>query len=183
MTTTKTTVGTYPPGTEWTFAGRSGGYIQTTELALYAEPDGSAMSDDYLPEGADAHVLWRRWVDQYAVTYHQRYPEKYRLGEVPIYWTVTTPAFGGVFEAAPHVPHGLSEDFLTHYTHPVHAETGQRLNWMRLPILDRAWNATAADKGGFIQETTGWKPSPLQPTMDFLRIGRAAGVYVPPLEA
>ncbi|MBC2868546.1 hypothetical protein H1R13_27335 [Streptomyces mexicanus] len=63
----------------------------------------------------------------------------------------------------------------------MHAETGERVNWMRLPVMDRGWNGTTADKGGFIQEATGWKPSPLQPTMDFIQIGRAAGLYVPDL--
>jgi hypothetical protein len=86
-----------------------------------------------------------------------------------------------VFEAAPFAPNVLSEDFLTHYTLPAHAKTGERLNWARLPVLDRGWNETTADKGGFIQEATGWKPSPLQPTMDYLAIGRAAGLYVPDL--
>lgn len=55
------------------------------------------------------------------------------------------------------------------------------MNWARLPVMDRGWNKTAADKGGFIQEATGWKPSALQPTMPYLAIGRAAGLYVPSL--
>ncbi|WP_202036272.1 hypothetical protein [Streptomyces mexicanus] len=179
MLSTKTTVQPYPPGTQWTFTTRRGTYTQDAELILCPEPDGSSMSDDYLPDEISAHELWRMWVDRYAVTYHQRYPEKYRVGEVPIFWTVTSGS--GVFEQAPHSAHGLSEDFLTHYTHPVHAETGERVNWMRLPVMDRGWNGTTADKGGFIQEATGWKPSPLQPTMDFIQIGRAAGLYVPDL--
>lgn len=178
---TKTTTQPYPPGTLWTFTTRRGNYPQTVELALYAEPDGSSMSDDYLPEEADALELWRLWADKYANAYHLEQPTRYRPGEVPIYWTVTQPTFTGIFEAAPHAPNVLDEDFLTHYTHPVHADTGERVNWLRLPVLDRGWNATAADKGGFIQEATGWKPSPLQPTMDVVQIGRAAGLYVPDL--
>ena len=181
MSITKTTVQPYPPGTKWTFTTRGHDYTPTKELVLYPEPDGSSMSDEFLPEEASATELWRMWVDRYAVTYHQRYPDKYRLGEVPIYWTITQPSFTGTFEAAPHAPNVLSENFLTHYTHPVHAETGEKLNWARLPVMDKAWNATAADKGGFIQEATGWTPSALQPTMNFLQIGRAAGVYVPDL--
>lgn len=181
MSSSKSTVQPYPPGTEWSFTTRRGSYTQTAELVLYPEPDGSAMSDDYLPEDTSALELWRKWTMQYAVTYHRRYPEKYRLGEVPIYWTITQPSFSGIFEAAPHAPNVMSEDFLTHYTHPVHTVTGERLNWLRLRVMDRAWNETAADKGGFIQEATGWKPSPLQPTMNFLHIGTAAGVYVPDL--
>lgn len=178
---TTNTVQSYPPGTQWTWTSPRSGHTWTEELVLYAEPDGSSMSDDYLPEEASAPELWRKWVDRYAVTYHQKEPGKYRLGEVPIFWTVTTPAFGGVFEAAPYAPNFLSENFLTHYTHPEHAKTGERLNWVRLPVMDRGWNGSRADKGGFIQEATGWKPSPLQPTMNYLEIGRAAGVYVPQL--
>lgn len=181
MPNTKTTVQPYPPGTQWTWTNPRSGHTWTEELVLYAEPDGSSMSDDFLPDEATAAELWRMWVDRYAVTYHQREPEKYRLGEVPIYWYVTLPSLRGVFEGAPYARNALSEHFLTHYTHPVDAETGEPLSFMRLPVLDRGWNATCVDKGGFIQEATGWKPSPLQPTMDFLAIGRAAGVYVPDL--
>lgn len=177
----KKTVQPYPAGTKWTWTSPRSGYTWTEELVLYPEPDGSSMSDDFLPEEASAQELWRMWVDRHAVTYHQRHPQKYRLGEVPIYWTITQPSFTGTFEAAPHAPNVLPENFLTHYTHPRQAETSEPVNWLRLPVMDRGWNETAADKGGFIQEATGWKPSPLQPTMDFLAIGAAAGVYVPSL--
>jgi hypothetical protein len=177
----KTTIQPYPAGTQWTWTSPRSSHTWTEELVLYAEPDGSSMSDDYLPEETSAEELWRMWVDRQAVTYHERYPDEYRLGEVPIFWTVTLPTFSGVFEAAPYSPNALSEDFLTHYTHPVDADTGEPLSFLRLPVLDRGWNKTAADKGGFIQEATGWKPSPLQPTMDFLVVGQAAGVYVPKL--
>lgn len=177
----KRTVQPYAAGTTWTWSSRRTGHTWTEPLVLIAEPDGSSMSDDYLPEEISAEELWRLWVDRYAVTYHREDPDNYRLGEVPIYWTVTLPTVTGVFEAAPHTPNVLSKDFLSHYTHPTHAQTGEPLNWARLPVLDRAWNDTASDKGGFIQEATGWKPSPLQSTMDFVHIGRAAGLYVPDL--
>ncbi|WP_229919816.1 hypothetical protein [Streptomyces minutiscleroticus] len=74
------------------------------------------------------------------------------------------------------------ENFLTHYRPSIDAATGEPINWLRLPVLDRGWNAATADKGGFIQEATGWKPAPLQPTMDVVQIGRAAGLYVPDLD-
>jgi hypothetical protein len=106
---------------------------------------------------------------------------------VPIYWAVTTPQVRGVFESAPHqsgvIWHGLDfkpEDFLTHYTDPLHAKTGESINWLRVPVLDRGWNERRADKSGFIQEATGWKPSPLQTAMDVRQIARASGVYVLP---
>ncbi|AGJ59507.1 MULTISPECIES: hypothetical protein [Streptomyces] len=64
----------------------------------------------------------------------------------------------------------------------MNTETGEQLNWLRLPVVDQGWHATADDRGGFIQQATGWKPSPLQPTMDVRQIGAAAGLYVPPLK-
>lgn len=194
MPPAKTTVQPYPPGTEWTFTTRRGSFTQTVELVLYAEPNYSSITNDYLPEEISATELWRIWVDKAANSAHEQWPQLYRPGEVTILWTVTQPSFTGIFEAAPHTrplppdPELVKlfgryeeENFLTHYTHPEHAETGERLNWLRLPVLDRGWNATTADKGGFIQEATGWKPSPLQPTMDVVQIGRAAGLYVPDL--
>jgi hypothetical protein len=198
-----TTVQPYPPGTQWTFSARRHNFTQTKELVLYPEPNGSAITDDYLAEEISAVALWRMWVDKYANYYHRRWPNQYRPGEVHIYWTVTEPKFTGTFEAAPHTLDtppdpdmarlfgGMvslfgeeaqeGENFLTHFTDPVNADTGERLNWLRLPVMDRAWNATASNKGGFIQEATGWKPSPLQPTMDVVRIAAAAGLYVPKL--
>jgi hypothetical protein len=37
------------------------------------------------------------------------------------------------------------------------------MNWFMLPVVDKLWNSERFDKGGFIQEATGWKPSILQP--------------------
>ncbi|MFD8916081.1 hypothetical protein [Streptomyces sp. NPDC059575] len=100
-------------------------------------------------------------------------------------WSVTTPTGSIIMKFARHVwgyqdpsthDDPYQQDFLTHYAHPTRAGTGERLNWLRLPVLDLEWNAKTADTGGFIQEATGWKPSPLQPTMDEEQIGRAAGL-------
>ncbi|MFJ9250352.1 hypothetical protein [Streptomyces sp. NPDC101776] len=188
------TVSTYSPGTKWTFSARSNGFEHTEELVLYAEPNGAAISDDYLPDEISAGELWRLWADKYANQYHQEWPSLYRQGEVLIDWTVAQPMLTGIFERAPYarttpaapelvklfgdVP---NEDFLTHYTHPVNADTGERLNWMRLPVLDQGWNETARHRAGFIQEATGWKPSALQQTMDVVQIAKVAGLYVPTL--
>lgn len=189
------TVSPYPPGTKWRFSSRASRYEHTEELVLYPEPDGVAMSDDFLPKEISASELWRLWADKFANYYHQKWPDLYRPGEVHVYWTVTQPSLTGIYEAA---PHGLTtppdpelvqlfgdmpdEDFLTHYTHPVHADTGERLNWMRLPVLDQGWSESARHKGGFIQEATGWKPSALQPTMDIVQIAKASGLHVPTLK-
>lgn len=193
MTPAKTTH-PYPSGTKWTIAGRRHDHVQTEELVLYAEPNYAAIADDYLPDEISAAELWRIWVDKVANKAHEQWPQVYRPGEVTILWSVTQPSFTGIFEAAPYaraLPQDSElvkmfgpyerEDFLTHYKTPVNAETGEPINWLRLPVLDRGWNETAAHKGGFIQEVTGWKPSPLQPTMDVVQIGQAAGLYVPDL--
>lgn len=173
----------YPAATRWTFRSRVSGYERTVPLALYWEPDGSPLSDDYTPDEADAHELWRMWVKRYGAKYHQERPELYKPWNVPIYWFVTSVGEGGVFEAAPHqdLPDDfpLREDFLTHFTDPVHATTEEPINWARVPVLDYGWNAKQADKSGFIQEATGWKPSPLQRVMDVRQVARAAGIYVP----
>ena len=187
-----TTTQPYPPGTRWTWTTRGHrGHTFSDELVLHWEPNGSPISDDYLPEEASALELWKRWMDEYADAAHRDWPTLYRPGEVPILWSVTTPSVVGVFEPAPHTvdrrgasnPYRLRENFLTHYTDPVHAETGEPLNWARLPVLDRGWSVEHVDKGGFVQEASGWKPSPLQEVMDVRQVGAAAGLYVPELVA
>jgi hypothetical protein len=181
----------YPPGTQWVFQPRGTSYTKTVELVLLPEVDGSAISDEYTADEISAHDLWNLWVNRYADYQHKNDPTNYDPGEVRIHWSVATPPGGdGVFELAPHSydtratrtsKYMPRDNFNTIYTLPVHAVTGEPLNWMRLPVVERGWNAARGDKGGFIQEVTGWKPSPLQPTMDVRQIGAAAGLYVPPL--
>ncbi|MFE9461680.1 hypothetical protein [Streptomyces californicus] len=172
----------YNPGYVWRFTSKSNHtapveYLE--KLALRFEVAQADLSDGYQPVDITPEALWAAWADTVANTYHQQHPDQFRPGEVPIYWTVDCPG-KGMIEPPPHLP-GYTEDFLTYYTHPVHAVTDERLNWLRLPVLDSQWNETITDRGGFIQQVTGWKPSPLQPTMDVRQIGAAAGLYVPPL--
>jgi len=190
-----TTMQPYPPGTRWTFSTRGHDFTQTQELALLYEVNGAGINDDYRPDEISAVELWRMWADQYAHHDYQKWPALFRPGEALIWWTVTRPDGAVISEWAPHtlttptdpelvklfgdVP---AENFLTHFTHPVHEDTGEHLNWLRLPVMDRGWNSAVANSGGFIQEATGWKPSALQPTMDFARVGAAAGLYVPDLK-
>lgn len=175
-----TTVQPYPANTRWKFSSRRSAYENTARLVLLWEPDCSAMSDDYTPEEISAEELWRKWVDRYSSKYHEQHPTEYKPGDVPIYWSVTSVP-NGTFESAPHqelpVDFTFREDFLTHYTDPVHERTGERINWLRVPVLDLAWNAKQANKGGFVQEATGWKPAPLQPVMNVRQVARAAGIY------
>jgi hypothetical protein len=166
----------YPAGTRWRFTSRVGGFEHTEELALHWEPNGSTMTDDYLPNEISAHDLWRKWVDKYADTENAA-PGR---GYVSILWVVTTPSRRRIQEFAPHQDWNgrwRPEDFSNHFTHPVHTQTGERLNWLRLPVLDLEWNTTCGTKGGFVQEVLGWKPAPLQRWMNVDQLAAAAGVY------
>jgi hypothetical protein len=48
----------------------------------------------------------------------------------------------------------------------VKALGGEEINWLRLPVVDKLWRADRGDPGGFIQEETGFKPSPFQSALD-----------------
>ncbi|MGW6842275.1 hypothetical protein [Streptomyces sp. NPDC054958] len=157
------TFSTYPASTAWTFRNRQGGPGRTTWLEMGWEVSGDPISDDFTPDEITAEDLWNRWLSEYGKTE----PAK-------IYWFILG---HGTFEAAPFAPHNpMDEDFLTHFTWPVHSETGEKLNFLRLPVRDKLWNDKRGDKGGFIQQRTGWKPSPLQPFCDAETIAKAAGV-------
>jgi hypothetical protein len=65
-------------------------------------------------------------------------------------------------------------DFLTYYSWPEDAN-GEPIMWTALPVADKLWREDDAAKGGFVQEATGWKPSPFQAVMDVGLIARAAG--------
>lgn len=178
-----TTVQPYPAGTVWDFQHRKTGYPHAFELALSWQPDYHHITDDFRPAQKGARALWDAWVAEVGGHLHNLDPQRYRPGDVRITWTVTTPSETGVAEYAPfsdarlHRPvHGPWEDFLTHFTWPTQAATGERLNWARLPVLDRGWNADRGDKGGFIQELLGWKPAPLQPVMNVYQLAQAAGL-------
>lgn len=81
-------------------------------------------------------------------------------------------------EAAPF--EGRAYDFLTYYSWP-EDDAGVPLRWTDLPVLDLVWNKRRDDHCGFIQEPTGWKPSPLQQTMDVAAIAAATGLPGPRL--
>jgi hypothetical protein len=48
----------------------------------------------------------------------------------------------GIFEAAPNDDHGY-KNFLTLFTPPVDAESGEPLNWWRLPVRNTRFPAFA----------------------------------------
>jgi hypothetical protein len=101
--------------------------------------------------------MWRR-----------QYPDD----SAAIHWSVVGEHIGSEF--APFVERAISnENFLTFYTWPVD-EAGNRLRWFDLPVLDKLWREGDTETGGFIQEFTGWKPSPFQQQMDVALIERIA---------
>ena len=144
-------------------------------LALYWEVEGDSISDAYSPEEITAEELWCVWASGLK-----------RPGKVRIHWFVCSPDTG-VFELAPfsyrhyykRFGELLKDDFLAFFTWPVNKKTGKQLNWLRLPVVDKLWKPGRADKGGFIYEATGWKPSPLQPFVDAVALARAARLGVP----
>jgi hypothetical protein len=162
--------------TRWTFKSLSSGHEFNAGLRLRWELSGDSITDDYLPSETDANELWDRWVGEYGQTV------------MPVHWFVETYEPGGQFEYAPPslLPQApdLGADheygFLAHYTWPESADTGERLRWTALPVVDKLWaKDSAASKGGFIQQVTGWKPSPLQSYADVKVLALAAGLTLP----
>lgn len=126
-------------------------------LIAHWEVNLSSMSDDYTPDEISAVDLFAKW-RPYAL---KSYPD----GRVPIYWFVESPG-QGKFESMPFqdwLADEKHQHFLSFYSWPVDVVTGERINWLQLPVRDFGWNSKRCDKGGFIQEATGWKPGILQP--------------------
>jgi hypothetical protein len=118
------------------------------------------ISDDYTPQEISTIDLLIQWAKEVQAEYPNNL--------IPIFWSVNAKGVKfATFEFMPaqykHLPGMLREDFLTFFTHPISAVTGEALNWLTVPVVDKYWNSEHADKGGFIQQATGWKPSALQP--------------------
>jgi hypothetical protein len=161
----------YDPDTRWTyeFRGtqyREGGKECTERLRLDYEIPYSRITDNYGPDERNADELLEEWLASVDVMQGE---DMSRLdlgpGWLYIRWGVTSPD-DNVAEHAPfQVVDPPPEDFLTHFTWPVNAETGEPINWLRVPVVDSFWRADRADNGGFLQEATGWKPAALQPVV------------------
>lgn len=125
-------------------------------LVAYWEVHLDPISDDYTPSEISAEELFNRWSDQVR--------GQFEKDLIPIYWSVLSPG-QAKYERMPlqFEHHSARENFLTYYSWPVDSKSGEPLNWLTIPVVDKHWNKKRADKGGFIQETTGWKPSVLQP--------------------
>ena len=139
-------------GEIWTWTNRRTDQRFEEPLTAYWEVHYDAMSDDHTPDEMDAVELLREWAAKVGKDYENNL--------VPIFWFVRSERMPFQFL---HCPETKEENFLTHFTWPVNKRTDDRLNWLVLPVVDKLWNKNRANKGGFIQETTGWKPSILQP--------------------
>lgn len=129
-------------------------------LEAYWEVALDPISDEYTPQEVDAFELFYMWERQVS--------ERYTQGLIPIYWFLEYKGANvSTFEGMPfqfeHISDSFHEDFLTFFSWPVNSITGEPLNWLTLPVVDKLWNPKISDKGGFIQQATGWKPSILQP--------------------
>lgn len=136
----------------WVFRSRESGVEWRTELRLYPELDGSSVVDEYHyldSEGQFEHYI------QYLKRHHMDW---LHANAVPIVWSVLG---AGIGESAPFLqaeprPAG---DFLTHFTWPVDATSGDYLDWYQLPVVN--------DRFPEFAKALAWTPSPMQPTCPF----------------
>lgn len=171
-------IGPYPSTAPWVWRSLRSDFGHKSALALYWELNGASITDDFYPDEKDAYDLWRRWV----AWLHEggSWDHERGYGWVRIYWYVDG---DNCFEFAPFQPpilrNGREEDFLTFFTWPQHEVTGEQINWARLPVTDLRWTPDQPDKGGFIQEATGWKPAYLQWSVYVPDIAAAGRLYWP----
>jgi hypothetical protein len=172
---------TYDAETVWRFTSRQSGVEKVGTLRLWWEVESDPITDDFLPEETGPRELWDAWIR--GVRERERYHHALGAPWVPIGWFVAGED-SATFEGAPFVEDMYPdlatrprEDFLTYFTPPEDANTGEQINWLRLPVAEKLWRPGQGDKGGFITEVSGWKPSPLQSAVD-LRIFEAAGLQI-----
>lgn len=132
----------------WVFRSLQSGVEKRADLYLYPELDCSAMVDE-------VHYLdGEGQFEEYVQFLERKYPQWLTSDAVPIVWSVVG---GKTYEAAPFTGDEPSwGDFLAHFTWPVHAQTGERLDWYRMPVVN--------DRFPEFAEALAWTPSPLQPT-------------------
>lgn len=133
---------------------------RTTELVLWWELDYDSITDDYLPGEADCFELFDEWERQLR--------RRGRGPDLPVWWFVIGP---NICEHAGGHGAGDAEGFTSHY-YLGDAAGNYQMEVDVLPVAAKRWTTdTLGDKGGFVQEATGWQPSPLQHSvsLDLLR--------------
>lgn len=158
----------------WVFEDRRDGTEVRSNLGLSWEVDLSAYSDDFDPAEIDAVELWSEWRRIYRDYAHPVLGE----GWFSILWSVED-GESHWSEFAPFANHDLMTEgigFFDRFTWPRDADTDEPLRWTELPVFDRRWSPGHADRGGFVQEATGWKPGLLQPYVHIPSLAKAAGL-------
>jgi predicted GIY-YIG superfamily endonuclease len=154
---------------QWTFRSLRSGYEFRKDLVLYPELDCSAMVDDVYELDGEGQL------EEYVQYLERRHPEWLAADAVPIVWSVHS-NWHGVFEAAPFAHSYIGMDFLTHFTWPEDAATGEPLDWYALPVVN--------DRFPEFAKALAWTPSPLQPTCPLASIVRSRnGQYAMPRAA
>lgn len=156
----------------WDFRIRSASGPEWRGVSLTLEwslPETAAVSDSNTQEDMSARQALSAWLERLD-----------GATAIPISWAVADRS-RGIHEKAPFCPPDANDpapqNFLTFYTWPVHTVTAQRLLFTQLPVADETWEqGLERGKAGFVQAATGWKPSPLQQTMDLQNILAAAGL-------
>jgi len=160
--------------TVWKFQQRRGGLECHAALEAYWEVHLDPISDDFTQEEISAVDLFSRWARQI------RKKSEDELIRISWFVNVEGPDVK-TFEYMPfqlrHWRTDNPEDFLSFFTWPTNVQTGDYLNWLELPVVDKLWRPSRANKGGFLQEATGWKPSILQPYVYLPSLEKAARPY------
>ena len=176
--------------TIWEWRSRSTGVVRRAPLYLHWKADGDEVSESCNPEEMDGPAVWRLWID--TLVANNRLETIAGPGWVRLYWyvrglrvgtfpTVPPDVAGGLFACTERSLMATHQAFLDYFTWPVHLVNRTPVNWLRLPVPDKYWNADRMSRGGFIQEATGWKPAPLQPFIHIPTMARCAGLYAPRL--
>ncbi len=141
---------------KWKFYNTHNNKELTSELIAYYQLQDDSITDGHTPEDITAYDLFSMWVN--------RIEEKCPNQLISISWGFyLSQSYENIPYQFPHEGYEETENFLKYFTWPVDNTTGKKLNWLSLPVADKQWNSKGADKGGFIQEITNWKPSILQP--------------------
>ncbi len=114
----------------WKWRHRQSGAHWEDELWAYWEVELDPISDDFTPQDISAQELLKRWV--------VRVRKKYPNGLVPIHWFVKSrQALDRMPFQFDHKAGAFPDNFLTHYTWPISSLTGEPLNWLTLPVVDK----------------------------------------------
>jgi predicted GIY-YIG superfamily endonuclease len=128
----------------------SSGYLKRKPLMLSYELSGDPISDDYLPSEMSAKELLHMWLRRYVKDYQE---------PMRVWWFVCS---SSIREFAMAYDKSDAPHFGRYYSNLMDADTHEPLGVHELPVINKRWDDTRGDKGGFIPAATGWKPRALQ---------------------